>query len=172
MFVGISGQSNSLFTYLKVAACEPTFIVHSAYWLIRIVSSLSNMTSQLHPYIQMNSCCFLLNRHVVFSLFLLSLFIFNSLTCSCGALPQQQQLHGLHLVSNWQQRLQPELVPERLRPAWTLQQAGFREVHWRLPATRGNLDIRAIYSRWMILFFFISSRPDVLKNATRSCQNS
>lgn len=59
---------------------------------------------------------------------------------SCGALPQQQQLHGLHLFGNWQQRLQPELFFERLRPAWAVQQAGFGKVHRRLPATRGSVE--------------------------------
>lgn len=59
---------------------------------------------------------------------------------SCGALPQQQQLHGLHLLTNWQQRLQPELFFERLRPAWAVQQPGLGEVYRRLPAAGGRVD--------------------------------
>lgn len=59
---------------------------------------------------------------------------------SCGALPQQQQLHGLHLLVNGQQRLQPALVSERLRPAGALQQPRPGEVHGRLPAAGGSVE--------------------------------
>lgn len=59
---------------------------------------------------------------------------------SCRALPQQQQLHGLHLFSDWQQRLQPELISEGLGPAGAVQQAGFGEVHRCLPAARGRVE--------------------------------
>lgn len=58
---------------------------------------------------------------------------------SCRTLPQQQQLHGLHPFSHRQQRLQSELLPERLRPAGAVQQAGSGEVHRRVPATRGRV---------------------------------
>lgn len=70
---------------------------------------------------------------------------------SCRALPQQQQLHGLHLLGDRQQRLQSELVCERLRPARAVQQAGFGEVHRRLPATRGSVERELASSSVIIL---------------------
>ena len=56
------------------------------------------------------------------------------------ALPEQQQLHGLHVIGDGQQRLQPGLLPEGLRPARALQQAGPGEVHRRLPAAGGTVE--------------------------------
>lgn len=74
----------------------------------------------------------------VWSPMVLCLFLWMD---SCRALPQQQQqLHGLHLLTKWQQRLQPELFSERLRPAWAVQQPGLGEVHRRLPAAGGRVD--------------------------------
>lgn len=55
------------------------------------------------------------------------------------ALPQQQQLHGLHLFGDWQQRLQLELISEGLGPAGAVQQARLGEVHGCLPAARGRV---------------------------------
>lgn len=88
---------------------------------------------------------------MVIILFFIFYFCLNRPMDSCRALPQQQQLHGLHLFGNWQQRLQPELISERLRPAWAVQQVGFGEVHRRLPATRGSVESKPIACSVIIL---------------------
>lgn len=106
--------------------------------------------------------CLLQNYHIFFHLCL------NPLMNSCRALPQQQQLHGLHLLCNWQQRLQSELVSERLRPAWAVQQAGPGEVHRRLPATRGRVQCEPTSSSVIIL----TMGTVELKTGTDIFQNS
>lgn len=65
-------------------------------------------------------------------------FLCLGLIDSCGALPQWQQLHGLHLLGYREQRLQPELVSERVGSPGALQQAGSGEVHGRVPTAGGT----------------------------------
>ena len=99
-----------------------------------------------YPFLLYNSTSVAADKCVIISASFQIIFCFFFHFClnpgmdSCGAFPQQQQLHGLHPLRHREQRLQPELISQRLRPPRAVQQARPGEVHGRLPAARGRVE--------------------------------